>query len=43
MCIRDRRYFRRLVDALPPGCEVEVATPAALEGLLEDVGVLTDA
>jgi len=35
----DKRYFRRLGDALPPGCGVQVATPADLEGLLREVGV----
>jgi ATP-dependent DNA helicase DinG len=39
----DKRYFRRLGDAFPPGCGVTVATPADLEGLLRDVGVVPDA
>jgi ATP-dependent DNA helicase DinG len=35
----DKRYFRRLGDALPPGCGVQLAAPADLKGLLRDVGV----
>jgi len=39
----DKRYFRRVSDALPPGCGVQVATPADLEGLLREVGIQPDA
>lgn len=35
----DRRYFGRLGDALPPGCDVRVAAPGELAGLLREVGV----
>ena len=35
----DRRYFGRLGDALPPGCEVRVAEAGGLAGLLREVGV----
>jgi ATP-dependent DNA helicase DinG len=37
----DKRYFRRLGDALPSDCEVKVATPADLAGLLAEVGIET--
>jgi ATP-dependent DNA helicase DinG len=35
----DRRYFKRLSEALPPGCRVVEATLADLAGLLAEVGV----
>jgi ATP-dependent DNA helicase DinG len=35
----DKRYFRRLGDALPPGTRVVVAERGALGGLLEQVGI----
>ena len=35
----DRRYFGRLGEALPPGCEVRVAEAGGLAGLLREVGV----
>jgi Rad3-related DNA helicase len=35
----DRRYFKRLSEALPPGCRVVEATLAELAGLLAEVGV----
>jgi ATP-dependent DNA helicase DinG len=35
----DRRYFRRLGDALPEGSEVVVASFADLPGLLAEVGI----
>ncbi|MBW1685553.1 MAG: hypothetical protein JRS35_10915 [Deltaproteobacteria bacterium] len=37
----DKRYFRRLGDALPSDCEVSVATPADLAELLAEVGIET--
>jgi ATP-dependent DNA helicase DinG len=39
----DKRYFRRLGDALPSDCQVSVATPADLAELLADVGIETGA
>ncbi len=36
----DRRYFSRLSEALPPGCEVRVARIGDLAGLLAEVGAL---
>jgi ATP-dependent DNA helicase DinG len=38
----DKRYFRRLGDALPPGCELGVGTPEGFEGLLAEVGIRSD-
>jgi Rad3-related DNA helicase len=35
----DRRYFRRLRDALPPGSQVRVATRADLDALLAEIGI----
>ena len=35
----DRGYFRRLSDALPPGCEVRVARSTELLDLLREVGI----
>jgi ATP-dependent DNA helicase DinG len=36
----DKGYFRRLVQALPKGCEVVVAEPGDLDRLLAEVGVV---
>ena len=36
---RDRGYFTRLSDALPPGCEVVVARRERLAELLREVGI----
>ncbi|HJO23853.1 MAG: helicase C-terminal domain-containing protein [Myxococcota bacterium] len=35
----DRRYFERLGEALPPGCDVHVAQPGGLDGFLREAGV----
>jgi len=35
----DRRYFRRLKDALPPGSHIRVATRADLDALLAEIGI----
>jgi ATP-dependent DNA helicase DinG len=35
----DRAYFRRLSDALPPGCRVQVAKLADLPAILAEVGI----
>ena len=37
----DKRYFRRLGDALPSDCQVSVATPEDLADLLAEVGIET--
>jgi Rad3-related DNA helicase/DNA polymerase III epsilon subunit-like protein len=37
----DKGYFRHLGDALPSDCQVSVATPADLAGLLAEVGIET--
>ena len=39
----DRRYFRKLGGAFPPGCEVRVARREDLPGLLREVGIDPDA
>ncbi len=38
----DKRYFRRLGDAFPPGTRVEIAAPGELEDLLREVGIDLD-
>jgi len=38
----DRRYFRRLSEALPPGTRIAEATFGDLRQLLVEVGVLAD-
>ena len=35
----EKNYFRRLSDALPPGCSVRVSRFAELPGLLREVGI----
>ena len=35
----DKNYFRRLADALPPGCGIAVAGLADLPRLLREVGI----
>ena len=37
----DRRYFKRLSEAMPPGSRVAEATLADLAGLLTEVGIPT--
>jgi ATP-dependent DNA helicase DinG len=37
----DKRYFKRLSEALPPGIDVTEATPADLARLLDEVGIPT--
>jgi ATP-dependent DNA helicase DinG len=35
----ERRYFKRLGDALPPGSKVELVRPSDLDALLREIGV----
>jgi len=35
----DRRYFRRLADAMPPGTSIQVTTRDKLHVLLEELGL----
>jgi Rad3-related DNA helicase len=35
----DKGYFRRLEQALPPGCRVSVATARDLSRILAEVGI----
>ena len=38
----DKRYFRRLEDALPSGCRVEVVSRDELARLLSEVGITSE-
>jgi Rad3-related DNA helicase len=35
----ERRYFKRLGDALPPGSKVELAHRGDLDALLREIGI----
>jgi hypothetical protein len=35
----ERRYFKRLGDALPPGSKVEPARRSDLDALLREIGI----